>query len=183
MTLFLAQSQAHFQRVLNPANVANFPLILSWIHGQHLKAQLGWGGCLVWEPLELCLFVQMTCFYWLHQTGNFSTRWDGSCQEAGKEYQTVVVKIKLSCKVKLLIYQSIFVLILNYGHDLWIVTEKFRLKKLRKPWARPRACWRDCISHRTWECVGHRRKVLKIAGNNDASINLLSLLPPRPKPG
>ncbi len=41
-------------------------------------------------------------------------------------YQTVVVKKELSRKAKLSICQSICVPTLNYGHELWVVTERMR---------------------------------------------------------
>ncbi|KAF7652554.1 hypothetical protein LDENG_00095270 [Lucifuga dentata] len=41
-------------------------------------------------------------------------------------YRTVVVKRELSQKARLSIYQSIYVPILTYGHELWVVTEKTR---------------------------------------------------------
>ena len=41
-------------------------------------------------------------------------------------YQTIVVKRELSRKAKLSIYQSIYVLTLTYGHELWVVTERMR---------------------------------------------------------
>ncbi|KAK3517715.1 hypothetical protein QTP70_016131 [Hemibagrus guttatus] len=39
-------------------------------------------------------------------------------------YRSVVVKKELSQKVKLLIYQSIYVPTLIYGHELWVMTER-----------------------------------------------------------
>ena len=41
---------------------------------------------------------------------------------------SVVVKRELSRKAKLLIYQSIFIPALTYGHELWVVTEITRLR-------------------------------------------------------
>uniref|UniRef100_A0A8C6NIQ5 Reverse transcriptase domain-containing protein n=1 Tax=Nothobranchius furzeri TaxID=105023 RepID=A0A8C6NIQ5_NOTFU len=41
-------------------------------------------------------------------------------------YRSVVVKRELSQKAKLLIYRSIFVPTLTYGHELWVVTERTR---------------------------------------------------------
>lgn len=41
--------------------------------------------------------------------------------------QTVIVKGELSWKVKLLIYLSIYVPALTYGHELWVMTERTRL--------------------------------------------------------
>ncbi|KAK3517495.1 hypothetical protein QTP70_012574 [Hemibagrus guttatus] len=43
-------------------------------------------------------------------------------------YRSVVVKKELSRKAKLLIYQSIYVPTLTYGHELWVMTERL-LKK------------------------------------------------------
>ncbi|KAK3568863.1 hypothetical protein QTP86_018965 [Hemibagrus guttatus] len=41
-------------------------------------------------------------------------------------YRSVVVKKELSRKAKLLIYQSIYVPTLIYGHELWVMTERVR---------------------------------------------------------
>ncbi|KAK3518826.1 hypothetical protein QTP70_014865 [Hemibagrus guttatus] len=41
-------------------------------------------------------------------------------------YRSVVVKKELSQKAKLLIYQSIYVPTLTYGHELWVMTERVR---------------------------------------------------------
>ncbi|KAK3545823.1 hypothetical protein QTP70_015266, partial [Hemibagrus guttatus] len=41
-------------------------------------------------------------------------------------YRSVVVKKELSWKAKLLIYQSIYVPTLTYGHELWVMTERVR---------------------------------------------------------
>ncbi|KAK3529276.1 hypothetical protein QTP70_024824 [Hemibagrus guttatus] len=41
-------------------------------------------------------------------------------------YRSVVMKKELSRKVKLSIYQSIYVPTLTYGHDLWVMTERVR---------------------------------------------------------
>ncbi|KAK3561732.1 hypothetical protein QTP86_012988 [Hemibagrus guttatus] len=41
-------------------------------------------------------------------------------------YRSVVVKKELSRKAKLLIYQSIYVPTLTYGHELWVMTERVR---------------------------------------------------------
>lgn len=38
--------------------------------------------------------------------------------------RAVVVKRELSVKAKFLIYHSMYVLTLNYGHELWVMTEK-----------------------------------------------------------
>ncbi|KAK3531242.1 hypothetical protein QTP70_015215, partial [Hemibagrus guttatus] len=41
-------------------------------------------------------------------------------------YRSVVMKKELSRKVKLSIYQSIYVPTLTYGHELWVMTERIR---------------------------------------------------------
>ncbi|XP_061762964.1 retrovirus-related Pol polyprotein from type-2 retrotransposable element R2DM isoform X1 [Nerophis ophidion] len=41
-------------------------------------------------------------------------------------YRSVVVKKELSRKAKLSIYRSIYVPILTYGHELWVMTERIR---------------------------------------------------------
>ncbi|KAK3527104.1 hypothetical protein QTP86_010820 [Hemibagrus guttatus] len=41
-------------------------------------------------------------------------------------YRSVVVKKELSRKVKLSIYQSIYISTLTYGHELWVMTERIR---------------------------------------------------------
>ena len=43
-------------------------------------------------------------------------------------YRSVVVKRELNQKAKLLIYRSIFVPTLTYGHKLWVVTKRTRLR-------------------------------------------------------
>ena len=40
--------------------------------------------------------------------------------------RSVVVKRELSCKAKLSIYRSVYVPILTYGHELWVMTERMR---------------------------------------------------------
>ncbi|KAF7648904.1 hypothetical protein LDENG_00150410, partial [Lucifuga dentata] len=41
-------------------------------------------------------------------------------------YRTIVVKRELSQKARLSIYQSIYIPILTYGHEFWVVTERIR---------------------------------------------------------
>ena len=43
-------------------------------------------------------------------------------------HQPVLVKKELSQKVKLSIYRSIYIPTLTYGHELWVVTERTRLR-------------------------------------------------------
>ncbi|KAK3554235.1 hypothetical protein QTP70_020094 [Hemibagrus guttatus] len=52
-------------------------------------------------------------------------RWIGAAAAVMRSmYRSVVVKKELSRKAKLSIYQSIYVPTLNYGHELWIMTER-----------------------------------------------------------
>ncbi|KAK3552109.1 hypothetical protein QTP86_000648 [Hemibagrus guttatus] len=54
-------------------------------------------------------------------------RWIGAVAAVMRYmYWSVVVKKELSRKAKLLIYQSIYVPTLTYGHELWVMTEKVR---------------------------------------------------------
>ncbi|KAI3376768.1 hypothetical protein L3Q82_000370 [Scortum barcoo] len=41
-------------------------------------------------------------------------------------YRTIVVKMELSQRAKLLIYRSVYAPTLTYGHELWVVTERTR---------------------------------------------------------
>ncbi|KAK3538287.1 hypothetical protein QTP70_034769 [Hemibagrus guttatus] len=91
-------------------------------------------------------------------------------------YRSVVVMMELSWKAKLLIYQSIYVPTLTYGHELWVMTERIRSRiqagemsflcrvvgrSLRgrvcptgkRPQGRPRTRWRDYVSQLAWECL------------------------------
>ena len=43
-------------------------------------------------------------------------------------YQSIVVKKELSRKAKLLFYRSIYIPTLTYGYELWVVTERTRLR-------------------------------------------------------
>jgi len=43
-------------------------------------------------------------------------------------YRSVVVKRKMSWKTKLSIYRSIYIPTLTYGHELWVVTRRMRLR-------------------------------------------------------
>ncbi|KAK3573019.1 hypothetical protein QTP86_012244 [Hemibagrus guttatus] len=52
-------------------------------------------------------------------------RWIGAAAAVMRSmYRSVVVKKELSRKAKLSIYQSIYVPTLNYGHELWVMTER-----------------------------------------------------------
>ncbi|KAK3534172.1 hypothetical protein QTP86_002515 [Hemibagrus guttatus] len=54
-------------------------------------------------------------------------RWIGAAAAVMQSmYWFVVVKKELSRKVKLSIYQSIYVPTLTYGHELWVMTERTR---------------------------------------------------------
>jgi len=47
-------------------------------------------------------------------------------------YRSVVVKRELSRKAKLSIYRSIYFPTLTYGHELWVVTKRMRLRIRRR---------------------------------------------------
>ncbi|KAK3559697.1 hypothetical protein QTP86_017676, partial [Hemibagrus guttatus] len=54
-------------------------------------------------------------------------RWIGAAEVVMRSmYRSVVVKKELSRKAKLLIYQSIYIPTLTYGHVLWVMTERIR---------------------------------------------------------
>ncbi|KAK3518104.1 hypothetical protein QTP70_033329 [Hemibagrus guttatus] len=54
-------------------------------------------------------------------------RWIGAAAAVMRSmYRSVVVKKELSRKAKLLIYQSIYVPTLTYGHELWVMTERYK---------------------------------------------------------
>uniref|UniRef100_A0A669C5T3 Reverse transcriptase domain-containing protein n=1 Tax=Oreochromis niloticus TaxID=8128 RepID=A0A669C5T3_ORENI len=56
-------------------------------------------------------------------------RWIGAVAAVMRRlYRSIVVKRKLSVKAKLSIYWSIYVPTLTYGHELWVVTERTRLR-------------------------------------------------------
>lgn len=50
----------------------------------------------------------------------------GISEPCGKEGCNIVVKKELSRKVKLLIYQSVYIPSLSHGHDLWLLTTRTR---------------------------------------------------------
>ncbi|KAF7650109.1 hypothetical protein LDENG_00131220, partial [Lucifuga dentata] len=54
-------------------------------------------------------------------------RWIGAASKVLRMlYWTIMVKRELSQKARLSIYQSIYVPILTYGHELWVMTERIR---------------------------------------------------------
>ena len=55
-------------------------------------------------------------------------RWIGAASAVLRAlYQSVMVKKALSRKVKLSIFQSIYVTALTYGHELWVMIERMKL--------------------------------------------------------
>ena len=64
--------------------------------------------------------------------GRMQQEIDGRISAASAVMQTLcwsfVVKRELSQKAKLSVYRSIFVPALTCGHELWVVTEKMRLR-------------------------------------------------------
>ncbi|KAK3544651.1 hypothetical protein QTP86_022466 [Hemibagrus guttatus] len=58
-------------------------------------------------------------------------RWIGAAAAVMRSmYRSVVVKKELSRKAKFLIYQSIYVPTLTYGHELWVMTERHNVQLL-----------------------------------------------------
>ncbi|KAK3532757.1 hypothetical protein QTP86_028126 [Hemibagrus guttatus] len=56
-------------------------------------------------------------------------RWIGAAAAVMRSmYRSVVVKKELSRKAKLSIYQSIYVPILTYGHEFWVMTKRIRYR-------------------------------------------------------
>ncbi|XP_070404401.1 uncharacterized protein [Nothobranchius furzeri] len=56
-------------------------------------------------------------------------RWIGAASAVMRAlYQSVMVKRELSQKAKHSIYRSIYIPTLTYGHELWVVTERTRLR-------------------------------------------------------
>ncbi|KAL6466538.1 hypothetical protein MHYP_G00243420, partial [Metynnis hypsauchen] len=43
-------------------------------------------------------------------------------------YRTVLVKRELSHKAKLSVYRSVYIPTLTYGHELWVMTKRMRLR-------------------------------------------------------
>ncbi|KAK0132409.1 hypothetical protein N1851_032714 [Merluccius polli] len=104
-------------------------------------------------------------------------------------YRTVVMKMELSRKAKLSIYQSINVATLTYGHECWVVTERCLLGA--SPWrfsghiqlvgdhkVDPELAGGICIFQLAWEHFRVPQKELEnVAGEKGAWSSLLSLLP------
>ncbi|KAK3525741.1 hypothetical protein QTP70_007388 [Hemibagrus guttatus] len=106
-------------------------------------------------------------------------------------YWSVVVKKELSRKAKLLIYQSIYVPTLTYGHELWVMTERMPPGRLpgevfracptgKRPQGRPRTCWRDYVFRLAWERLGVPPEELEeVAREREHSRDELRYIKPR----
>lgn len=93
-----------------------------------------------WKTLNYFLFVgtellpRVKEYLWVLLTSGskmeheVTFRWIGAASPVMLALQTVVVKSKLSGKAKLSTYQSLYIPNLTYGHKLWIMTERMRLR-------------------------------------------------------
>ncbi|KAK3519557.1 hypothetical protein QTP86_003108 [Hemibagrus guttatus] len=98
-------------------------------------------------------------------------------------YRSVVVKKELRRKAKLLIYQSIYVPTLTYGHELWVMTERVRsriqaaeMSFLRRVAGRS---LRDRVrSSVTWEELGAEPLLLHIKRGQLRWLGHLFWMPP-----
>ncbi|KAK3522195.1 hypothetical protein QTP70_027689 [Hemibagrus guttatus] len=103
-------------------------------------------------------------------------------------YRSDVVKKELSQKAKLLIYQSIYVPTLTYGHKLWVMTERVRsriqvaeMSFLRRVVGRS---LRDSVrSSVTWEELGVEPLLLHIERGQLRWLGHLFRMPPGRLPG
>ncbi|KAK3546165.1 hypothetical protein QTP70_025142 [Hemibagrus guttatus] len=103
-------------------------------------------------------------------------------------YRAVVVKKELSWKVKLSIYQSIYVPTLTYGHELWVMTERMPPGRLpgevfrafpigKRPRGRPRTRWRDYVSRLAWERLGVPPEELEeVSGEREGTSQTMNTL-------
>ncbi|KAK3534617.1 hypothetical protein QTP86_016770, partial [Hemibagrus guttatus] len=116
-------------------------------------------------------------------------RWIGAAAAVmWSMYWSVVVKKELSRKAKLLIYQSIYVPTLTYGHELWVMTERVRsriqaaeMSFLRRVAGRS---LRDRVrSSVTREELGVERLVLHIKRRQLRWLEHLFRMPPGRLPG
>ncbi|KAK3547532.1 hypothetical protein QTP86_021516, partial [Hemibagrus guttatus] len=101
-------------------------------------------------------------------------------------YRSVVVKKELSRKVKLSIYQSIYIPTLTYGHELWVMTKRMPPGRLpgevfqacptgKRPRGRPRTRWRDYVSRLAWERLGIPPEELEeVSGEREMKSRLRS---------
>ncbi|KAK3511173.1 hypothetical protein QTP70_032217, partial [Hemibagrus guttatus] len=82
------------------------------------------------RPLEGRSFLKWSKFKLLTSEGRMDREIDRRIGAAAavmrSMYRSVVVKKELTRKVKLSIYQSIYVPTLTYGHELWVMTERVR---------------------------------------------------------
>ncbi|TWW56294.1 hypothetical protein D4764_08G0002810 [Takifugu flavidus] len=124
--------------------------------------------------------------------------------------RSAVVKRELSRKARLSIYRSIYVPVLTYGHQCWVMTERtiqaaemsflrrvaglslrdrvtssdireeLRAASLHREETRSR----DYISRLAWERLGvPLEELMEVAGERAVWASLLKLLPPRPGSG
>ncbi|KAK3519713.1 hypothetical protein QTP70_002681 [Hemibagrus guttatus] len=116
-------------------------------------------------------------------------RWIGAAAAVMRSmYRSVVVKKELSRKAKLLIYQSIYVPILTYAHEFWVMTERIRsriqaaeMSLLHRVVGRS---FRDRVrSSVTWEELGVELLLLHIERGQLRWLWHLFRMPPGRLPG
>ncbi len=88
-------------------------------------------NCSLWFGSELLLQTEEFKYLWVLFTseGRMKRELDrqiGAASAVMQALHRIILKKKLSRKVKLSIYQSIYVPALTYGHELWLVTERMR---------------------------------------------------------
>ena len=89
-------------------------------------------------------------------------------------YRSVIVKRELSRKAGQAIYWSIYVPTPNYGHELWVMTERIR--------SRIRAAEISFLCRVAGRSLRDRVRS-SVSRVREVWVSLLSQLPPRPCPG
>lgn len=82
--------------------------------------------CLLWAGEELLVQVEEFKYPVSRFMSGERLEWENARGIGAADAVAVVLKRKLSVKVKLLIYWSIYFPSLTYGHKLWLVTERMR---------------------------------------------------------
>ena len=90
-------------------------------------------------------------------------------------YQSVMVNRELRRKAKRLIYWSIYVYTLTYGHELWVVTERIR--------SRLQAVEMSFLCRVAGRSLTDLERARGSVREREVWVSLLRQLPPRPGPG
>ena len=78
------------------------------------------------KPTEKFKYLGLTFSSDGRQDNELNTRFEKASAVRRQLYRSVVLKRELYTKAKLSVFKSIFVPILTYGHECWIMTEKVR---------------------------------------------------------